>query len=113
MKYEYTWVKGFGIFIIGTLIAIIVAIMPIQALAQHRHHHWHPKPHNHWHHNHNWIVPALIGGAVVYAATRPNVISIQEAPVVVNNQYIVVDGVTYKRELMIINGISQEIWIKQ
>jgi len=111
MKYGYRWTTGFGIFILGLIIAIIVSIMPLQAQAQHRHHHWHPKPH--WHHNHNWVVPALIGGAVVYAATRPNIVSIQEASVVINNQYIVVDGVTYKRELMIINGISQEIWIKQ
>jgi hypothetical protein len=95
------------------LLVVAITLFSSSVIAQHRHHHWHHKPHNHWHHNHNWVVPALIGGAVVYAATRPNVVNIQEAPVVVNNQYIVVDGVTYKRELMIINGIRQEIWIRQ
>lgn len=29
---------------------------------------YHHRPHhNHW----NWVVPAIVGGAVVYAATRP------------------------------------------
>ena len=77
----------------------------------HRHHH-----HRHWHSPpvHHWVVPALIGGAVVYAATRPDPVVVQQpAPVVLNSQYIIVDGVTYKKELMIINGISQEIWIRQ
>jgi hypothetical protein len=37
-------------------------------------HGWHR--YNHYHHHHygsraDWIVPAIIGGAVVYAATRP------------------------------------------
>lgn len=77
----------------------------------HRHHH-----HRHWHSPpvHHWVVPALIGGAVVYAATRPDPVVVQQpAPVVLNSQYIIVDGVTYKKELVIINGISQEIWIRQ
>ena len=77
----------------------------------HRHHH-----HRHWHAPpvHHWVVPALIGGAVVYAATRPDPVVVQQpAPVVLNSQYIIVDGVTYKKELVIINGISQEIWIRQ
>lgn len=77
----------------------------------HRHHH-----HRHWHSPpvHHWVVPALIGGAVVYAATRPDHVVVQQpAPVVLNSQYIIVDGMTYKKELMIINGISQEIWIRQ
>lgn len=77
----------------------------------HRHHH-----HRHWHSPpvHHWVVPALIGGAVVYAATRPDPVVVQQpAPVVLNSQYIIVDGITYKKELMIINGISQEIWIRQ
>ena len=77
----------------------------------HRHHH-----HRHWHNPsaHHWIVPAIIGGAVVYAATRPDPVIVQQPqPVMVTNQYIIIDGVTYRKELMIINGISQEVWVKQ
>jgi len=77
--------------------------------------------HRHYHHRHfqappvhHWVVPALIGGAVVYAATRPDpVVAQQITPVVVNSQYIVIDGITYRKELMTINGVTQEIWIKQ
>ena len=76
----------------------------------HRHHH-----HRHWAPPvHHWVVPAIVGGAVVYAATRPDPVIVQQPqPVVVTNQYMVIDGVTYKRELMVINGISQEVWVKQ
>lgn len=33
----------------------------------------------------SWVVPAVIGGAVVYSATRPDVI-IQQSPVIVQPQ---------------------------
>lgn len=79
----------------------------------HRHHHY-----RHWvapaPSIHHWVVPALIGGAVVYAATRPDPVIIQQpAPVVVNNQYVVIDGVTYKKEIIILNGIQQEVLVRQ
>lgn len=77
----------------------------------HRHYgHHHPR---HWHHNHSWVVPALIGGAVVYAATRPDPVIVQPASIVVNSQYVVIDGVTYKKEVMLVNGIQQEVLIRQ
>ena len=86
----------------------IVAAGPYGHGPRYHRHHWHSPPAQHW------IVPALIGGAVVYAATRPDSVVVQQpAPVVVTNQYIVIDGVTYRKELMVINGISQEVWIKQ
>ena len=62
----------------------------------------------------HWVVPAVIGGTIVYAATRPDPIVVQpQQPVIVTNQYMIVDGVTYKKEIMVINGILQEVWIKQ
>ena len=101
-----------------TLIAILTLVFSSTAFAQHhghRGHHGHFKPHHpHWHHSHGWIVPAIVGGAVVYAVTRPSPVIVQQPQqVVVTNEYMVVDGVTYKRELMVINGISQEVWVKQ
>lgn len=44
----------------------------------------HGHHHSHWHNRHGWVVPAVIGGAVVYAATRPVVV--QQPPVVVQQQ---------------------------
>jgi len=100
-----------------TIIAALAISFSTLAIAgpYHRHHHrhWAPPVH-HWHYNHGWIVPALIGGTIVYAATRPDPVIVQQPQsVVVTNQYMVIDGITYRRELMIINGISQEVWVKQ
>lgn len=97
------------------LISFITMMFSTLAIANpyhhgHRHHH-----HRHWHSPpiHHWVVPAIIGGAVFYAATRPDPIVIQQTPTVIQNQYVVIDGVTYKKEIMIINGVTQEILIKQ
>jgi hypothetical protein len=55
------------------LITIILSVLALTANAQHRHHHGH---HGHGHHGHSngwgWVAPALIGGAIVYGATRPS-----------------------------------------
>ena len=47
------------------LIATILSVLALTANAQHRH--------NHHHHGGSWgwVAPALIGGAIVYGATRP------------------------------------------
>ena len=41
-----------------------------------------------YHDGWGWVAPALIGGAVVYAATRPPVV-VQQPPVVVANPPVV------------------------
>lgn len=49
---------------------VLMMLASSMSFAQHRHGY-----HGHYHHHHgsnlNWIAPALIGGAVVYMATRP------------------------------------------
>lgn len=52
-----------------------------QANGRHGHHHHHGHHHGGW----GWVAPALISGAVVYAATRPPVV-VQQPPVVVQPQ---------------------------
>ena len=54
------------------LTAITLAGLMVSAQAQH--HHGHHHGHHHVVHGGGWgwIAPALIGGAVVYAATRPS-----------------------------------------
>lgn len=76
----------------------------------HRHHghrHWHSPP------AHHWVVPALIGGAVVYAATRPDPVVVQQPTLVLQPNQIIVDGVVYIKQIMIINGVQQEILVRQ
>jgi len=63
-------------------LVLIGATLP--ALAQHRHI---QHGHGHWHRGHHggwtWVVPAIIGGAVVYGATRPDPVIVQQPPVIV------------------------------
>ena len=47
------------------LIATILTALALTANAQHRHHH------HHGGYGWGWVAPALIGGAIVYGATRP------------------------------------------
>ena len=61
----------------------ILLLLPTLALAQHYHHHNHQP---HWRYSGgswNWMVPALIGGIVVYEASKqpaPQPIIIQQQP---------------------------------
>ena len=48
-------------------IAILLSVLTFSALAQHRYHGGHHHGHSSW----GWVAPALIGGAIVYGATRP------------------------------------------
>ena len=71
------------------LITLILAAAAVPAFAQH----W-----RHGHHMHrvhpvysggNWVVPAIIGGAIVYGATRPaqaETVIVQQQPVIVQQQ---------------------------
>ena len=75
------------------------------------------------HHNHRyggyngggwgWVAPAVIGGAVVYAATRPQVV-VQQPPVVMQQptDVVYIDGVAYRKQLMLVNGYYQEVLIR-
>ena len=49
------------------LILILLTALALPVMAQHRHH----GHHAHGGHGWGWVAPALISGAVVYAATRP------------------------------------------
>jgi hypothetical protein len=95
------------------LIAIL-ALLPSLSFANgyHGHRHFH---HRHWHSPpvHHWVVPAIIGGAVVYAATRPDPVVIQQPSVVLQSNQVVIDGVIYTKQIMIINGLQTEVLVKQ
>lgn len=93
------------------LIALFLITACATAMAQHRHGGYH---HGHGGQGWGWVAPALIGGAVVYAATRPPVV-VQQPPVVVQQppvDLVYVDGVAYRRQLMLVNGYYQEVLIR-
>jgi hypothetical protein len=52
---------------------LVLALFPTLAFAQHYHHHGFQGPHwryqgDRWY----WMVPAIVGGVVVYEATKPS-----------------------------------------
>lgn len=75
------------------LIASLILFASPVVFAGHGHgHHWHgPRHHHHhWNHNHGWIAPALIGGVIGYALTRPAPVIVQQPEVVVVPQQPVI-----------------------
>ena len=100
------------------LFSILLLTMSMPLFAQHGYHGYH-------HHHHHgggwgWVGPALLGGAVVYAATRPPVV-VQQPPVIVQSPPVVVqqpseivyiEGVAYRKQLILINGAYQEVLIR-
>jgi hypothetical protein len=94
-----------------TLIAVLILTISSTAFAQH--HGWRHGHHNrHWHSNHGWVVPALIGGAVVYAATRPDPIVVQQPNVILQPNQVVINGAVYNKQIMILNGVQTEVLVK-
>ena len=94
------------------ILAVLLLVTSSAAFAQHhgpRHFGHH---HRHWHPHYGWIVPAVIGGAVVYAATRPDPVVVQQ-PIILQPNQVVIDGVVYTKQIMVINGVQQEVLIKQ
>jgi hypothetical protein len=100
--------------------AAFIGLLSAPVAAQHHHgmrhfdHHYQPYRGG-W----GWVAPAVIGGAVVYGLTRPapvvvqQPVYIQQPPVVVQPQVVVIDGVEYTKQTMIVNGVAQEVLIRQ
>jgi len=94
---------------------ILIALVSISAMAQH-HHGYRP---SHRHHGHyNWVAPLIIGGVVGYAITRPPVV---EQPVIVapppqpqyTGEVVYINGRYYRRDVVMINGVWQEVLVPQ
>ena len=107
------------------LISLALVACASTAFAQHRYHGYHGH-HRHWNPHYGWVVPALIGGSVVYMATRPDPVVVQQPPVVYQQppvvyqqtpptgpNTVVIDGIAYTKQVMVINGVQQEVLVKQ
>lgn len=97
------------------LLAFLLLTASSAALAGPHHHGHRHYGHRHWHSPpaHHWVVPALIGGAVVYAATRPDPVVVQQPAVILQPNQVVIDGVIYIKQIMVINGVTQEVLVRQ
>lgn len=97
----------------AVLAVLLLGFSSLAAAQHHGHRHGHHNfHHRHWHSSHNWVVPALIGGAVVYAATRPDPVIIQQPTIVLQPNQVVIDGVVYTKQIMIINGVQTEVLVR-
>jgi hypothetical protein len=102
------------------LIALLLISLSATAMAQHHHHRGGYHGGYHGGGGWGWIAPAVIGGAVVYAATRPQVVVqqppvvLQQSPVIVQqpNDIVYIDGLAYRKQLMLVNGAYQEVLIR-
>lgn len=102
------------------ILASILLLLPFSAMAQHHHGMRHFDHHQHYRSGWGWVAPAVIGGAVVYGLTRPAPVVVQQQPVYVQqpsiidpSQVVIIDGVAYTKQLLIVNGITQEVLIRQ
>ena len=104
----------------STVLALSLSTATTPVRAQHHHHHHGMRHFDHHQHrvgsNWGWVAPAVIGGAVVYGLTRPDPVVVQQ-PVYVQQPVapttVVIDGVVYTRQVMIVNGVAQEVLVRQ
>ena len=104
------------------LIGLAIAATAFGASAQHtsnsmiRGHGWQGPQHHHHHRGNGWgwVVPAVIGGAVVYAATRPDPVIIQQPQVIVQqpSDIVYINGFAYRKQIMVVNGQYQEVLVR-
>jgi hypothetical protein len=103
------------------LIGLAIAATAFGANAQHtsnsmiRGHGWQGPQYQHHHRGNGWgwVVPAVIGGAVVYAATRPDPVIIQQPQVIVQPSDIVyINGFAYRKQIMVVDGQYQEVLVR-
>lgn len=88
------------------LFAIMILCLSAAAQAQHR-----PYPHHHHHHGGHgwgWVLPAVIGGAVVYSVTRPTP---PQQPVIVVPQSLPPPPVGYHYEQILDANCNCQRWV--
>ena len=99
------------------ILAILLLLLPVSAMAQHHYGMRHFDHHQHYRGGWGWVAPAVIGGAVVYGITRPVVVQqpvyVQQPTVLGQPQIVIIDGVEYTKQNVIINGVSTEVLIRQ
>lgn len=94
------------------LIALLL-LFSSSAFAQHFHHHHHRHGghrHGGWHYN--WIGPTIIGGVIGYEIARSQQPIIIQQPPIDPNNYVIIDGVTYRKQLINDNGVWREVLIR-
>ena len=98
----------------STVLALSLGTATTPVLAQHH------QGFRHFDHHRSggwgWVAPAVIGGAVVYGITHSAPVVVQQ-PVYIQQPVapatVVIDGVVYVKQIMIVDGIAQEVLVRQ
>jgi hypothetical protein len=97
------------------LLTALLILTSSVAMAQHRSPHGYATGAPHHHHHGNgwgWVAPALISGAVVYAITRPPVVVQQPQVITPPPDVVYIDGIAYRKQVVLINGYYQEVLVR-
>ena len=99
------------------ILASVLFLLPVCATAQHHQGFRHFDHHQPYRGGWGWVAPAVIGGAVVYGLTRPVVVQqpvyVQPSTVLGQPQVVIIDGIEYTKQIMIVNGVTQEVLVRQ
>jgi hypothetical protein len=96
-------------------ITLILLTVSMSAMAQYPHHNH--RGYGGW----GWVAPAVIGGVIGYEIARPAPVVVQQPPIVVQQPPVVVqqptdvvyiNGIAYRKQLMLVNGVYQEVLIR-
>ena len=102
------------LFSVVLALSLGTATTPVKAQHHHGMRHFDHHRHDHRGSNWGWVAPAVIGGAVVYGLTRPAPVIVQQPPVYIQQpEIVVIDGVVYVKQVMIVNGVAQEVLVRQ
>jgi len=108
--------KSIAVSIVAVVVSVFAPIVTAQPHHGMRHFDHHQAYRGGW----GWVAPAVIGGAVVYGLTRPAPVVVQQPvyiqqPVVVDQpvQVVIIDGTAYTKQIMIVNGVAQEVLVRQ
>jgi len=99
----------------AVIVAVVASVFAPSVTAQPHHgmRHFDHHQRGDW----GWVAPAVIGGAVVYGLTRPAVVQqpvyIQQPVIGQSAQVVIIDGIVYTRQVMVINGVAQEVLLRQ
>lgn len=100
------------------LIGLAVAASSVPTLAQVHHVHWRHGHghHHHGHWGHSWIAPTIIGGVIGYEIARnQQPVIVQQPPVIVQQSpdIVYIDGIAYRKQIIMVNGQYQEVLVRQ
>jgi len=87
---------------------VLLLLLSTSAFAQYPHH-------NHRHGGWGWVGPTIIGGVVGYEIARSQQpVIVQQQPIIVQQptDIVYVNGIPYRRQYMIINGVQQEVLVR-